>query len=205
MVVNGTHSLRLRTWALRPGRARLIDAGSPARCTVKVFISIGVVVGETGRVREDAALVRVELAERVNGRWDEDRGCGDWRLASELLGDFEAQLVELLVEVEGVNGHWEGTVSNEHRSGEKKIKGLLVNRCRNKVESKNGRWIRGKRKEERKKSVNEIAKMLRDVLVIRKKRRLEAESTEGRAECRISRLWAMRKLPAISVPFILFN
>jgi len=41
-----------------------------------------------------------------------------------LLGDAQARLVELSIEVEGVKRHWEGTVSNEDRSKKKKAKGL---------------------------------------------------------------------------------
>jgi hypothetical protein len=92
-------ALRLWTLAFRPGRTRLVDAGSPAGHTIEVFISGGVTVGETGR------------------------GCRDWRLVSELHGDVHARLVELFIEVERVKRHWEGMVSNEDRS-KKKAKGL---------------------------------------------------------------------------------
>ena len=61
-------ALRLRALVLRPGRARFVDAGSIARGTVKVPISVGIIAGETGRIRDDPSLVTVEPAELVCGR-----------------------------------------------------------------------------------------------------------------------------------------
>jgi len=81
--------LRFCTLALRPGRTRLEDAGSPAGRTIEVGESVGVMVGETGRVggEGDAALVDDELLERVASGRGEGRGYGDWRLVSGLLED----------------------------------------------------------------------------------------------------------------------
>lgn len=61
-------TLRLGTLGSRPGRTRHVDAGSPAGHTKGDFISDGVTVGETERVRDGAGLVEVELAERVEMR-----------------------------------------------------------------------------------------------------------------------------------------
>lgn len=111
--------LRLRTRAFRPGRARLVNTGRTARHAKEVFICAGVSVLETGRVRDDVALVGLELAKRVDSRWDEGRDCVGWRRVSELHGDAQTQLVELFVEVKGVKCHWEGTVSNENKKSQR--------------------------------------------------------------------------------------
>jgi len=58
-------ALRLGTLGYRPGRTRLVDAGSPARRAEEVFVCGGVTVGETGRASDDAAPVDVGLVELV--------------------------------------------------------------------------------------------------------------------------------------------
>ena len=88
-------ALSLRTLAFGPDRARLVDAGSTAGHTVEVLVGGGVIVDETGRVRDEDVLdivvlvevELVELAERVGRGGDEGRGVGDWRLVSQFLGD----------------------------------------------------------------------------------------------------------------------
>ena len=58
-------ALRLGTLGYRPGRTRLVDAGSPAGRAEEVFVCGGVTVGETGRASDDAAPVDVGLVELV--------------------------------------------------------------------------------------------------------------------------------------------
>ena len=61
--------LALRMWTprgLRPGRARLVNAGCTAGHTVEVGVRSGITVGKTDRIR-DAAFVEVELIEGITG------------------------------------------------------------------------------------------------------------------------------------------
>jgi hypothetical protein len=93
-------ALRFRTLALMPGRARLVDTWSAARYTEEICIGGRVMVCETGRAR---ALLEVSRGGSVVGAWLEGSR------------HVQACAIKLIVEVERVSRHWEGTVSNEER------------------------------------------------------------------------------------------